>query len=58
MQTKNHPSPRPYAPTIDRNPPVDRESARKNMAAGLVAAGIATGVFALAFVVALFYIAQ
>ncbi len=37
---------------------MDRETARKNMVAGLVAAGIATGVFALAFVVALFYIAQ
>lgn len=37
---------------------VDRETARKDMAAGLIAAGIATGVFALAFIVALFYIAQ
>lgn len=37
---------------------MDRENARKNMAAGLVAAGLATGVFALAFIVALFYIAQ
>ena len=55
----NH-APRPDrpAPAPDRNPPVDRENARKNMAAGLIAAGIATGVFALAFVVALFYIAQ
>jgi hypothetical protein len=37
---------------------VDRETARKNMTAGLVAAGLATGIFALTFIVALFYIAQ
>lgn len=54
-----------HPPRPDHRPPslieirlVDRETARKNMAAGLVAAGIATGVFALAFIVALFYIAQ
>jgi len=37
---------------------VDRETARKNMAAGLVAAGFATAIFALTFVAALLYIAQ
>ena len=37
---------------------LDRETARKNMTAGLVAAGLATGIFALTFVAALFYIAQ
>jgi hypothetical protein len=37
---------------------VDRETARKNMTAGLLAAGFATGIFALTFVAALFYIAQ
>ena len=37
---------------------MDRESARRNMAAGLVAAGIAAGVFALSFVVAVLYIAS
>jgi hypothetical protein len=37
---------------------VDRESARKNMAAGLIAAGIAAGVFALSFVAAVLYIAS
>jgi hypothetical protein len=37
---------------------VDRETARKNMSAGLVAAAFATTVFALAFVAAWLYIAQ
>jgi len=37
---------------------VDRETARKNMSAGLVAGGFATAVFALAFVAAFLYIAQ
>jgi hypothetical protein len=36
---------------------VDRESARANMAAGLLAGGIATAVFALCFVAAMLYIA-
>ena len=42
----------------DRNPAVDRETARRNMTAGLVAGGIAAAVFALSFVVALLYIAS
>jgi hypothetical protein len=37
---------------------VDRETARKNMAAGLVAGGFAAAIFALAFVAAFLYIAQ
>jgi hypothetical protein len=37
---------------------VDRETARKNMGAGLLAGGIAASVFALCFVAALLYIAQ
>jgi len=37
---------------------MDRELARKNMRAGLVAGGLATAVFALAFVAAVLYIAQ
>jgi hypothetical protein len=37
---------------------VDRETSRRDMAAGLVAAGIAAGVFALCFVVAMLYIAS
>jgi hypothetical protein len=37
---------------------VDRETARKNMTAGLVAGGFATAIFALSFVVAFLYIAQ
>jgi hypothetical protein len=37
---------------------VDRETARKNMSAGLVAGGLAAAVFALCFVVAFLYIAQ
>jgi hypothetical protein len=37
---------------------VDRERAKGNMAAGLVAAGIAAGVFALSFVAAVLYIAS
>ena len=45
-------------PPSGRNPPVDRETARRNMTAGLVAGGIAAGVFALSFVVAVLYIAS
>jgi len=37
---------------------VDRETARKNMVGGLVAAGFAAAIFALAFVAAFLYIAQ
>jgi hypothetical protein len=37
---------------------VDRETARRNMSAGLVAGGFAAAIFALAFVVAFLYIAQ
>jgi hypothetical protein len=37
---------------------VDRESARRNIATGLLAGGIAAGVFALAFVAAVLYIAS
>jgi hypothetical protein len=37
---------------------VDREVARKNMSAGLLAGGFAVAIFALSFVVAFLYIAQ
>jgi hypothetical protein len=37
---------------------VDRETARKNMTAGLVAGGLAAAVFALSFVAAVLYIAS
>jgi hypothetical protein len=37
---------------------MDRETARGNMAAGLLAGGIAAGVFALCFVAAVLYIAS
>jgi hypothetical protein len=37
---------------------MDRESARKNMTAGLVAGGFAAAMFALAFVAAFLYLAQ
>jgi hypothetical protein len=37
---------------------MDRESARANMSAGLVAGGLATAVFALCFVAAMLYIAS
>jgi hypothetical protein len=37
---------------------VDRETAKRDMAAGLVAGGIAAGVFALCFVSAVLYIAS
>jgi hypothetical protein len=37
---------------------VDRENARKNMAAGLLAAGFATAIFALCFVAAILYVSQ
>jgi hypothetical protein len=37
---------------------VDRETARRNMTAGLVSAGIAAAIFALCFVVAFIYIAS
>jgi hypothetical protein len=36
---------------------MDRETARKNMSAGLVAGGIATAIFALTFVAAFLYVA-
>jgi hypothetical protein len=37
---------------------VDRETARRNMTAGLVAGGFAATVFALCFIVALLWIAH
>jgi hypothetical protein len=37
---------------------VDRETARRNMAAGLLAGGIAASVFALCFIAAVLYIAS
>jgi hypothetical protein len=37
---------------------VDRESAKRNMSAGLVAGGFAAAVFALTFVAAVLYIAS
>jgi hypothetical protein len=37
---------------------VDRETARRDIAAGLLAGGIAAGVFALCFVAAVLYIAS
>jgi hypothetical protein len=37
---------------------VDRESARREMGAGLVAGGFAAAVFALCFVAAMLYIAS
>jgi hypothetical protein len=43
---------------IDRTPAVDREAARRNLSAGMVAAGVATAIFCLSFVAALLYIAQ
>lgn len=49
---------RPTSPVLDRNPSVDRETARKNMAAGLFAGALAAVVFALCFVAAFLYIAQ
>jgi hypothetical protein len=37
---------------------VDRETARRDIGAGLLAGGIAAGVFALCFVAAMLYIAS
>jgi hypothetical protein len=37
---------------------VDRETSRREMSAGLLAGGIAAGIFALCFVVAVLYIAS
>ncbi len=37
---------------------MDRETARGNMTAGLLAGGIATAIFALCFVAAMLYIAS
>jgi len=42
----------------DRNPAVDRETSRRDIGAGLLAAAIAAGVFALCFVAATLYIAS
>jgi hypothetical protein len=36
---------------------MDRESARRNMTAGMLAGGLAAAVFGLSFIVALLYIA-
>ncbi len=49
--------PYPTAGT-DRNPAVDRETARRNMTAGLVAGGFSAVIFALCFIVALLWIAH
>jgi hypothetical protein len=35
---------------------MDRETSKSNMAAGLLAGGIAAGIFALCFVVAVMYV--
>lgn len=48
----------PRTGRTDRNLAVDRETARRNMTAGLVAGGFAAVVFALCFIVALLYIAH
>ena len=48
----------PKTARTDRNPAVDRETARRNMTAGLVAGGFAAAVFAACFVVALLYVAH
>jgi hypothetical protein len=37
---------------------VDRELARRNIGAGLLAAGVAVGFFAVVFVVAVLYVAS
>jgi hypothetical protein len=37
---------------------VDRQTAKSNMTAGLVAGGVAAAIFALSFVVAVLYIAS
>jgi hypothetical protein len=37
---------------------MDRETARRNISAGLVAGGLAAAIFALSFVAAFLYIAQ
>jgi hypothetical protein len=37
---------------------VDRETARRNMTAGLAAAGFAALVFALCFIIAMLYVAH
>jgi hypothetical protein len=37
---------------------VDRETAKRNLTAGLIAGGFATAIFALSFVAALLYIAS
>lgn len=54
------PQPRPteLPPRLIEIHPVDRDTARKNMAAGLWAGAFATAIFALSFVAAFLYIAQ
>jgi hypothetical protein len=42
----------------DSNHPGERETARRNMTAGLIAGGFSALVFALCFIVALLYIAH
>jgi hypothetical protein len=48
----------PTAHPPDRNPLVDRQTARKNMGSGLFAGAFAAAIFALCFVAAFLYIAQ
>lgn len=57
--------PRDWAGEVAWSPPslieiraMDRETARRNMSTGLMAGGLATVVFALAFLAAFLYIAQ
>ena len=45
------------APQLDRNPLVDRTTARGNMIAGLLTGAIAAAVFALCFIAAALYLA-
>lgn len=47
-----------HAGGIDRTPAVDRDAARRNISAGMMAAGVATAIFCISFVAALLYIAQ
>jgi hypothetical protein len=57
---RNNAAPQPTLgpPGVIEIRPVDRETARRNMTAGLIAGGFSAVVFALCFIVALLYIAH
>lgn len=57
MSWEGPPGPALESPVPDRNPAVDRDTARGNMISGLLTGAIAAAVFALCFIAAALYLA-